>query len=583
MIRLYGGETLRLNKALTANNDINAKAYVNGDCEVELKIIGEIDGVIDTDSVQLNNDTKMLSVQGTSTILENVRVELINNSTQTEATATIEFTSGLELTFTAVGLGAKGNDIIIEFVAGSSRSVDVNYGSRLITITFTYIAGDNANNIVELFVEVQGIISIDIGTVPGTGIVLDAPEYSGQNISYMIEFDGYIYATTETGNLVKYNNIDSWVLVAPALTGYISRDLFIINGTLYVSAKDTATGYYNHILEFDGVNIFSHVCDINQIVNAPTGVGFYAVVGNSVYMFKSSYYIYKWTPGTSEWQIEHTYINSNFYPGGGMVNSPIVGEESVIYLSSYYMEIIKYDTATRVRTNINAGSGYTLVGWMATNDGKIYYNCKAGTGDLFRVYDGSTFTILAPAPNHYSKLISYNNRIYNYYNLSEFNGIDGFVSRGASVTVALVYDGKLYCTIAGYLYHYNYIYPTELLDDQSEQMSGGITPLMEINKIIFNGESLPNRITPANIEKSDFITIRKLSLFDLARGETIPTVTTDMDITFQKEIYSTAKVKENIGILDKNIIKQVSAFPADPVDGQIVVKAGKSYIYKETT
>lgn len=75
--------------------------------------------------------------------------------------------------------------------------------------------------------------------------------------------------------------------------------------------------------------------------------------------------------------------------------------------------------------------------------------------------------------------------------------------------------------------------------------------------------------------------IRENTLFDLIDRKTEPTISTDKDIAFIKPIYSTVDEKEDLGILDENLVLSVDEFPRSARDGQIFVKNGKTYIYKE--
>ena len=74
--------------------------------------------------------------------------------------------------------------------------------------------------------------------------------------------------------------------------------------------------------------------------------------------------------------------------------------------------------------------------------------------------------------------------------------------------------------------------------------------------------------------------IKQNSLFDLVQKKTTPTTSTDKDISFVKDIYSTVKTKEDLGITTENLIEKGSEFPANPVEEQIFIKDGRMYIYK---
>jgi len=75
--------------------------------------------------------------------------------------------------------------------------------------------------------------------------------------------------------------------------------------------------------------------------------------------------------------------------------------------------------------------------------------------------------------------------------------------------------------------------------------------------------------------------IRFNSVWDLINKKTTPTVSTDKSIAFVKTIYSTVDEKEDLGINDQNLILSGSEFPIEAGNGQIFVKDGKPYIYKE--
>lgn len=577
MIKLRAGEKLVLNKALTANQPVNAKAYIEGNCEAQLEIIGEVDGVIDTDTVQLNNDSKVLNVQGNATILENVRVEMSNNGVDTEATATIVFTSGLELTFTAVGLGAKGNDIVIAFESGAERGVEVDYGSNLITITFTYESGDNANNLYDYFKDVESTIVIANGERVGT-ISEKAPKLNSQNIHEIIVFNNDIYGTTSGGMLYKYNDTDGeWEQVAPQLDSYLPRFLVICNGELYANCV------YNDLLKYN-----QSAGEWEHVVNAITASSRYF----RPFSFNGIIYAYDptstgllyWNGVGTEWNYG---INPAGYPDSRLYSCDwfIIPEGAdFVYLINYTC-IYKFYPATSVVTQYGSGFAYSLnLGYYNEN---VYVVCNYTNTKLIKWdEDEDIWQEISDVNSWYSRLIVYKNRIYKYNsgsfeyldNSNEFQTIDG-----RTFTSACIHGGELFLIYGGILYGYHDAYSDDILDDQSEQMSGGFTPELQISKIIFNGESLPNQISPADTDKAEINTIRKLSLFDLVNGKTVPVQTTDKEITFHKEIYSTVDKKEDIGIEDKNLIEQVSEFPADPDPGQIVVKDGKSYIYKETT
>ncbi len=76
-------------------------------------------------------------------------------------------------------------------------------------------------------------------------------------------------------------------------------------------------------------------------------------------------------------------------------------------------------------------------------------------------------------------------------------------------------------------------------------------------------------------------TIRQNSVWDLLNRKTKPTVSTDRDIAFVKTIYSTVDEKEDLGIHDENLVLSGTDFPPDAKLGQVFIKNGKPYIYKE--
>ena len=163
------------------------------------------------------------------------------------------------------------------------------------------------------------------------------------------------------------------------------------------------------------------------------------------------------------------------------------------------------------------------------------------------------------------------------------------VSNGNIITITLTYESgdNISDCLAEFDSVNEYIGYSIVLDgalsDISEYLEGGFTYELEILELYLNGSIFPIIHTSINVTEGDFgNSIRKLSLFDIARGQTLPVVSSDKEITFYNMIYSTVKSKEDIGIVDKNLVKQVSEFPADPEFGQIAVMAGKSYIYRES-
>jgi len=75
--------------------------------------------------------------------------------------------------------------------------------------------------------------------------------------------------------------------------------------------------------------------------------------------------------------------------------------------------------------------------------------------------------------------------------------------------------------------------------------------------------------------------IRNNTVWDLVNKKTTPTVSTDENIAFIKTIYSTVDKKEDLGIEDQNILLAGEDFPSTAKDGQIFIRDGKPYIYKE--
>lgn len=77
--------------------------------------------------------------------------------------------------------------------------------------------------------------------------------------------------------------------------------------------------------------------------------------------------------------------------------------------------------------------------------------------------------------------------------------------------------------------------------------------------------------------------IKQNTVWDLINRKTTPTVSTDKNIAFLKTIYSTVDEKEDIGISDQNLILSGSEFPDNSKNGQVFIKNGKPFIYKEQT
>ncbi|MCD4827924.1 MAG: hypothetical protein K8R90_00645 [Candidatus Cloacimonetes bacterium] len=76
-------------------------------------------------------------------------------------------------------------------------------------------------------------------------------------------------------------------------------------------------------------------------------------------------------------------------------------------------------------------------------------------------------------------------------------------------------------------------------------------------------------------------TIRQNTVWDLINRRTKPTVSTDKNIAFVKTIYSTVDEKEDLGIEDANLVLSGESFPPEAKPGQVFIKDGKSFIYKE--
>lgn len=75
--------------------------------------------------------------------------------------------------------------------------------------------------------------------------------------------------------------------------------------------------------------------------------------------------------------------------------------------------------------------------------------------------------------------------------------------------------------------------------------------------------------------------IKENTVWDLINKKTKPTVSTDKDIAFVKNLFPVVGEKEDLGIHDQNLILSGNDFPTSPSDGQIFIKNGKTYIYKE--
>lgn len=71
--------------------------------------------------------------------------------------------------------------------------------------------------------------------------------------------------------------------------------------------------------------------------------------------------------------------------------------------------------------------------------------------------------------------------------------------------------------------------------------------------------------------------IRRNTLLDVVRGKTTQQISTDRAWSFS---WPTIKKKEELGIMDKNLVLEGEEFPADAKPGQLFVKNGKLYKYK---
>jgi hypothetical protein len=71
--------------------------------------------------------------------------------------------------------------------------------------------------------------------------------------------------------------------------------------------------------------------------------------------------------------------------------------------------------------------------------------------------------------------------------------------------------------------------------------------------------------------------IRANTLLDVVREKTIQQISTDKAAGFT---WSTVKKKEDLGILNNNLVLEGEEFPQDAKPGQLFVKNGKLYKYK---
>jgi len=71
-------------------------------------------------------------------------------------------------------------------------------------------------------------------------------------------------------------------------------------------------------------------------------------------------------------------------------------------------------------------------------------------------------------------------------------------------------------------------------------------------------------------------TIRQQSILEILTQGSIPTKFNNKEIGFVKSVTN----KEALGIEEKNLVRFVDELPAAGIEGQIVVKDGKGYIFK---
>jgi len=76
-------------------------------------------------------------------------------------------------------------------------------------------------------------------------------------------------------------------------------------------------------------------------------------------------------------------------------------------------------------------------------------------------------------------------------------------------------------------------------------------------------------------------TIRSNTFLDIINKKSIPTLSTDKNISFSKTIWSTVKKKEDLNIKDENLVLIGAEFPITPANGQVYMKESKVYIYKK--
>jgi hypothetical protein len=500
-IKLNNNERFIVNKTFSAGSPVTAVArvrhnYPEGSEQATLSITGLVAGELDTTETEDNNNQQTLTVSGEATISENVKLQLTGGDNQQEATATINFTSGLELTFTAVGLGAKGNDVVIAFVAGAERGVDVDYGSSQITVTFTYESGDTGNDMYAEFDEVNGLIIPDGGSnsVASRTLLSIAPT----TMQSILIFNNELYAAGNDGKLYKFDDVDTLEVVANKLSNYYPKTLFELNGSLYCTARDNNTGYYNHILKYSSGS-FSHIINETGILSDLTRDGSVVVLNNKLYLWNWEY-IYVWWEGESSWVVEYHIGISSFYPfrRDNFFSSPFSGEDNYLILIpySYQRSILKWDTYNKICYTINK---QTITSAIQYNE-KIYMT--SNNSNIYE-YDGTNITIVIPEVLHaYGQgFVSYAGKLYAYY--STLNEVDFDnsqlveVSGGFSYSIAVEYNNRIYGLYGDGFYFYQPAYGIELLDDQTEQMTGGFTPELEILQLRFGNENILGAIDTA--------------------------------------------------------------------------------------
>jgi hypothetical protein len=216
MIKLVGTKILENNQDVDPGNVSGSATiktnYPPGANPAILKLIGAVDGELDSVESADNNDTQILPVSGAATISENIKIELTGGDNQVEATATITFTSNLTLLFTAVGLGIKGNYILIEFEEGLSRDVNTNIEADTITVVYTYLSGDGYPDMIAYF-DVISYLNVIANFTDYSYSETDSLEHEGtlceRPISAMIDSTHFVLAYSGSVNcIVKTFSID---------------------------------------------------------------------------------------------------------------------------------------------------------------------------------------------------------------------------------------------------------------------------------------------------------------------------------------------------------------------------------------